>query len=113
MTELNELATFIHGWAVGNGFYDPARMRNFDGMLANIHAEVSEALEEWRNGHGYTEIYYKDGGHKPEGIPTELADIIIRVLDMCAWYEIDIEDAIRIKMTYNATRPYRNGDKRS
>ena len=50
---------------------------------------------------------------KPEGIPSELADIIIRVLDICAYHGIDIAHAISDKMAYNETRPYRHGDKRS
>lgn len=53
------------------------------------------------------------GSVKPEGIPTELADIIIRVLDVCAYLGIDIEDAIADKMNYNEHRPHRHGGKRS
>lgn len=48
---------------------------------------------------------------KPEGVPSELADIIIRVLDMCGWYGIDIEAAVAEKMEYNETRSYRHGGK--
>lgn len=50
---------------------------------------------------------------KPEGIPTELADIIIRVLDICGANNIDIQGALDEKMEYNMTRPYRHGGKRS
>lgn len=110
-TPMNEVAGAIHEWAVSNGFYDPGMVRDLDGMLANVHSEVSEALEEWRNGRAPTEIYYN--GAKPEGIPIELADVIIRVLDICAHHEIDIDHAVALKMAYNRTRTYRNGGKRS
>jgi hypothetical protein len=50
---------------------------------------------------------------KPEGIPSELADIIIRVLHMCAFYKVDIAHTLADKMAYNETRPHRNGGKRS
>jgi len=52
---------------------------------------------------------YRD--RKPEGIPIELADCIIRILDYCAYTGIDIDKAIQIKHEYNKTRPYRHGGK--
>lgn len=49
---------------------------------------------------------------KPVGVPSEMADIIIRALDTCAQWGIDIEEAVRIKREYNATRGYMNGGKK-
>lgn len=49
---------------------------------------------------------------KPEGIPSELADIVIRVMDICGMYGIDLEKAILEKMEYNRTRPMRHGGKK-
>lgn len=53
-----------------------------------------------------TEVYAGNNG-KPEGIPIELADVIIRVLDYCGYAGIDIDAAISQKHEYNRTRPYR------
>lgn len=50
-------------------------------------------------------------GEKPEGIATEFADCIIRILDYCGHEGIDIGEAIKIKHEYNKTRPYRHGGK--
>lgn len=50
---------------------------------------------------------------KPEGVPIELADAIIRMFDMCGYYKIDIEAAILEKMRYNDKRSYRHGGKRA
>lgn len=46
---------------------------------------------------------------KPVGFPIELADVIIRTLDLASGLGIDIEEAIRIKMDFNATRPRLHG----
>lgn len=48
---------------------------------------------------------------KPEGVPSELADVVIRIADMCGLYGIDLEAAIIEKMAYNKSRPYRHGGK--
>ena len=109
MTGINEVAKEIHENARAHGWWDEER--GFPEVLALIHSEVSEALEEYRNGHGATEIYFSDSG-KPEGIPTELADVIIRVLDYCGYAGIDIDAAISQKHEYNKSRPYRHGGKK-
>lgn len=49
---------------------------------------------------------------KPEGIAAELADVIIRVLDYCAYAGIDIENVLEVKHEYNKSRPYRHGGKK-
>ncbi len=74
-----------------------------------MHSELSEAFEEHRAGHAVDEIYEKDG--KPEGIPVELADTVIRIADFCGLHGIDLQQAIDIKLEYNKTRTYRHGNK--
>lgn len=138
MTGINEVARQIHENAVDHGWWDEER--GFPEVLALIHSEVSEALEEYRNGRLPTEVYYtestcKESGGlcvpdaadecpnnpeecgsykqgKPEGIQIELADVIIRVLDYCGYAGIDIDAAISQKHEYNKSRPYRHGGKK-
>lgn len=104
---INELAKEVHENAVKHGWWE--ENRTFGDIISLCHAELSEALEEYRNGHKPNETYYN--GAKPEGIPTELADVIIRIMDYCGHEGIDLEEAIADKMVYNETRPYKHGGK--
>ena len=108
--KLNKLAEEIFKNAVKKGFWSKKiSTKVIPEKLALVHSEISEVLEEYRNGHSPTEIYIKEG--KPEGIPIEIADAVIRLLDICAAYDINIENAIKIKMDFNKRRPYKHGKK--
>ena len=108
MTDINEIAKEIHKNAVAHGWWEETR--TFPEIVALIHSELSEALEEYRSNHGVTEVYQE--AEKPEGVPIELADAIIRILDYCGYAGIDIVAALERKHEYNKTRPYRHGGKR-
>lgn len=107
---IRELQQSVHSTAVRKGWYEEER--NPFELLFLVHSELSEAGEEIRNGRGFTEIYYDlSRPNKPEGVPIELADAVIRILDLCEDWGIDLEEAIRIKVAYNETRPIRHGGK--
>lgn len=89
------------------------KSRAFLELIALMHSELSEAAEEYRDGKSFTEIYYKPGCDKPLGIPVELADCVIRIADACSALGIDLTNAIRVKLKYNATRPLRHGGKKA
>ena len=97
----------IHDNAINHGWYEEPR--TFGELIALCHCELSEALEEHRNGMKPKEVYHEHG--KPCGIPTELADVVIRIMDMCEYYGIDLEDAILEKHGFNKTRSYKHGGK--
>ena len=84
--------------------------RTFGDHIALMHSELSEALEEFRNGRAVDEIYFN--GEKPEGIPVELADVIIRIAMLAGQHNIDLEEALYTKGLYNATRSFRHGGKK-
>lgn len=110
VTTLNGLVE--NSWTVADqhGWHDEER--SFGDLIALLHSELSEALEEYRSGHDMTEIYYRESDGKPEGVPAELADVAIRLGDLCGILGIDLEAAVRIKHEFNKTRPYRHGGKR-
>ena len=102
---INGLVKTAHTAAASKGFWDDEP--NLGEKIALIHSELSEALEEVRAGHAPDEVYWVDG--KPEGLPIELADVVIRVADLCGYYKIDLADAIYEKLNYNARRPIKHG----
>ena len=104
MGQINELVKEAHKTAVEHGWWE--KEPDFGTLIALCHSELSEALEEYRRGLDPKEFYSPAGG-----IPFELADVVIRVFDMCGHYGIDLESAIRDKMEYNKKRPYKHGGK--
>ena len=49
---------------------------------------------------------------KPEGVGSEAADVLIRLLDTCERYGIDLDHEFERKIAFNATRGHRHGGKR-
>lgn len=101
---INELVKESHERAVRKGFYSPPQ--TYGERLCLIHSEVSEALEAIRD--GKLETYLREDG-KPEGLPAELADIVIRVADFAGSLGINLADEIRRKSDFNETRPHKHG----
>lgn len=115
---LNELRDRVHALAVSKGWYENRDVSDpnvLGSMLALIHSEVSEALEDVRKGKMALDYEVQGtvvhGSLKPTGLPSELADVIIRVLDLCGALGIDIDEAVRLKHAYNETRSHRHGGK--
>lgn len=121
MKTLNKLRDEIHGHAISKGFWD--KERETGTLLMLCVSELAEAMEADRNGlYADLELIEKD---KEEFIDfkwsfensikdtfeDELADTIIRILDLCGAKGIDIEKHIELKMKYNATRERMHGKK--
>ena len=136
MFNLNKFIKEVHENAVNHGWHEDKR--TFGDIASLITCEVSEAVEEHRNGkpmiyvNKHTEQSDADGGYnyietdvayfdglKPEGILVELADVIIRILDYAAslgddtYKEIgmDFTQILELKHNYNKTRSYKHGGK--
>lgn len=111
---LNELRDRVHNLAIEKGWHQDRDISNphvLGSMLALIHSEVSEALEDVRLMNSCNMVFTNEITGKPEGLAVELADIIIRTLDLCGALGIDIEQAVETKHAYNCTRSHRHGGK--
>ncbi len=103
---IRAIANIVNQTAIDHGF--AATAHDVDRALLLIVGEIVEAQNEIRAGHGVTEIYESAPG-KLEGVPIELADAVIRILNFAAGHGIDIQAAIELKATYNESRPYKHG----
>ncbi|MGG3800627.1 MazG nucleotide pyrophosphohydrolase domain-containing protein [Metabacillus fastidiosus] len=93
---INQLCQKAYETAKSKGWHDEPRETGT--LLALIHSEVSEALEADRKG-------------DKENFAEELADVCIRIFDLCGSKGIDLEKAIVEKMERNKGRSYRHGNK--
>ncbi len=95
--------------------------------LLMIDGEIAEAMEAYRDPRfDPTKTYVKQGGEyveladddvdptkKPEGLPIELADALIRGLHLAREANLNIGRAVVRKMLHNPTRSFRHGNKRA
>jgi NTP pyrophosphatase (non-canonical NTP hydrolase) len=72
--------------------------RNFGELIALCHSELSEALEGHRKNLPDDKLPHRNM------VEVELADCLIRIFDLAAGFNLDLEGAYKDKMAYNATR---------
>jgi hypothetical protein len=120
---LTELSQKIHAGNVERGFYDhPA---TFPDRCMLIVSEISEAVEAHRNGRTTAPAdvdqacrmaalemapfvgFFRD--KVKDTVEDEIADAIIRLLDLSGYMGINIDAHVAAKLSYNATRGIRHG----
>ena len=120
---LNELAAEIHAENKLRGF--DVSNEPFPQPVMMIVTELSEAVEADQRGkrahtgwieeacpvgHGcepeFCEVF-RD--HVKDTLEDELADALIRLLDLTASLGIDIDKHVRLKRRYNKSRPWKHG----
>lgn len=131
---INTLIKLAHEKAKNGGWWDAER--NIGELLMLTVSELSEALEALRKDHyafkPITIDLYNDlivNSHDEEFIlneeqwknsfennvkntfEDELADVAIRLFDLCGGLNVDLEKHIDLKMKYNSMRGYKHGKK--
>lgn len=136
MNQIQSLQKSIHAWAVRKEWRgSKSSNRPFVADLMLFVSEIAEALEELRknddptheyvtftvtfNGVKFKNLSLEQAqalGHnpdllqgKPEGVGPELADLVIRVIETCEEYGIDLSSQIDRKMAYNEGREIKHG----
>lgn len=120
------------GDALRESSLDTSALRNYyftKAML--IVTEVAEGAEELRHGRNVDERYYSGGvaprsgdaldekqrldyhanPRKPEGFPSELADVVIRCFDLAYEAGFSLGDVINEKLDFNETRSFMHDGK--
>ncbi len=103
---LPDLQKYVFGVMESKGFHSDRSNSRDDVIvrLALVHTEISEAIQEVKR-------HWIDQG-SPElrhAVGLELADAMIRLLDLCGCLGMDSESLIFEKMKVNESRPHRYG----
>lgn len=108
MITIREAQQLIGEWGKRKGW--EFTEKDIPEKLMLICTEASEAMEDYRKDDMITySVLDIQGNNKPCGFPSELADIIIRVLHLADHLGIDMQNEIQTKMNYNELRDHRHG----
>lgn len=115
------MAAEVKNVNVANGWYDESV--SVGDLIALLHSEASEALDAWRK-NGFEDVVEHNGlcqslsrtfdkpcncTPKPLGYGSELADVLIRLLDQADRHGVNLYAEYERKLAYNRTRGYRHG----
>jgi len=131
---MKNLISQAHEMAKSKGFWEGER--NKPEMLMLVVSELAEALEALRKDHYADQDVVESLSHDLEldrtdeefllkainwktsfeqGVKSsfedELADVAIRLFDLCGGLGVDLETHIEMKMKYNSMRGYKHGKK--
>lgn len=92
----------VHANVRAKGFWD--KERNRGELLMLIVSELAEALEYLRHGSPAS-----DHISEFSGVEEEMADVVIRVMDLAGGLHLRLAEAIVAKMAFNEAREHKHG----
>ena len=106
MISINELQSSCHERSLAAGWWndlntgEPQELTSdlFLAKMCLVHSELSESIEAHRKGLNDDHLIYRRGDE------VEIADAIIRLMDIAGAWNLDISGAIMEKLEYNRTR---------
>ena len=95
-----------HGICGGSLYYT---IKDTNGVAHRVARVTDGSGADWAIEDG--SITWTGVAAKPEGLASELADVVIRALDLAALLDIDLPSVIDLKLAYNRTRGHKHGGK--
>lgn len=105
-TGMLRLQHWITAWAVSKGWLVPGQPRELLHQLMLVVSELSEACEAHREGNPKCN---RPNMGEFSHVEEELADAVIRILQIAGEHNFRVVDAIIAKMEFNETRPVKHG----
>lgn len=131
---MGEMLTNVHSevseawsaWVGGSDVHTYEIHFTEDMALDEEQMRAFRSLQHWANSNvtehsgeidplpeGIMPVLVLAGVAKPAGLDSELADVMIRVMDILYSRGVNIDKIVAEKMAFNDTRPYRHGGKRA
>lgn len=93
---IDDVQDMCHGLAKEAGWW--VKPREIGTLLCLVHSEISEAMEGARKDSMDDHLPYR------KALEVELADAMIRIMDISGAYNLDLGGAIAEKLAYNTER---------
>lgn len=113
---INAFALRVNKWANGHGFWTFVGPSCTEGDATPIHPNhylvkaTKHALMHTEVSEGVEGLRKKAESSIPQGNEAEeMADTVIRIMDYCAQYNLNLGGAIVAKQLINEQRPYKHG----
>ena len=97
--DIQELTDAMHRFVSAKGWYDPEspRPQTLRNLAISLNLEASEVLEYFQWDHDNLD---------KDGLAQELADVALYLLQIASIAGIDLEDAIKLKLSNNYMREW-------